>query len=332
MKQKFGFIITLTLLFALIIPFSSASAYTGGVLNGRELPYGTGYNTDGKTTFVTDNNESTTFTLEPGKQLWYEFKSPVKLIAYQLKAISGDTSKIGMSYSRYSGGGYGYFGVLNTDGTKTFGNSYNDVHWFRLYNAGSTAVVISEFDLFIDGEYSELAPPLDLKGEGSDSKVKLDWTLNGQAQSYNVYRSVTEGGPYSKIGSVTSSTYEDISVTNGTKYYYVVTSVNQSGETGYSNEISVTPSKTVADPQPAPSGDRAILTITMTTGIAKEYDLSIEEVQAFLDWYDARDNGSGPAKYAINKHNNNKGPFIKRTEYVIFDKILTFEVSEYTAE
>ncbi|MNV95223.1 hypothetical protein D3C71_1900920 [compost metagenome] len=70
----------------------------------------------------------------------------------------------------------------------------------------------------------------------------------------------------------------------------------------------------------------------MTTGIEKEYDLPIDEVQAFLDWYDARDAGSGPAKYAINKHNNNKGPFIKRTDYVIFDKILTFEVSEYTAE
>ena len=78
------------------------------------------------------------------------------------------------------------------------------------------------------------------------------------------------------------------------------------------------------------SGDRAILVVTMTTGLEKEYDLPMSDVNAFLNWYDARDAGSGPAKVAINKYSNNKGPFSKRTDYVIFDKILTFEVSEYT--
>ncbi|WP_019911913.1 Kelch repeat-containing protein [Paenibacillus sp. HW567] len=86
------------------------------------------------------------------------------------------------------------------------------------------------------------------------------------------------------------------------------------------------------DPQPEPSGDRAILTITLTTGLEKEYDLSAEEIKAFLTWYDERDAGKGLAKYAIDKHSNNKGPFISRKEYIIFDKILTFSVDEYTAK
>lgn len=86
------------------------------------------------------------------------------------------------------------------------------------------------------------------------------------------------------------------------------------------------------DPTPEPTGDRAILTITLITGIEKEFDLSKEEVNAFLTWYDAKDAGSGHTKFAIDKHSNNKGPFSKRTEYVIHDKILTFEVSEYTAQ
>lgn len=84
-------------------------------------------------------------------------------------------------------------------------------------------------------------------------------------------------------------------------------------------------------PNPEPSGDRAVLTITLTTGIEKEFDLSIEEVNAFLKWYDTQDAGLGPVKFAIDKHTN-KGPFAKRTEYVIFDKILTFEVSEYSTK
>jgi hypothetical protein len=81
-----------------------------------------------------------------------------------------------------------------------------------------------------------------------------------------------------------------------------------------------------------PSADRAILVVTMTTGLEKEFDLPMSDVNAFLNWYDARDVGAGPAKFAINKYSNNKGPFSKRTDYVIFDKILTFEVSEYTTK
>ena len=82
--------------------------------------------------------------------------------------------------------------------------------------------------------------------------------------------------------------------------------------------------------EPQPSGNRAILVVTMTTGLEKEYDLSMKEVNAFINWYDTKDAGSGPSKYAINKHNNNRGPFNNRTDYVvIFNNILTFEVNEY---
>lgn len=92
---------------------------------------------------------------------------------------------------------------------------------------------------------------------------------------------------------------------------------------------TVTPEPTLL-PSPSPeipSGEQAILTITMTSGINKEFDLPISEVDAFLAWYDS---AAGSARYGINKHDSNKGPFSKRTEYVIHDKILTFEVSEYT--
>ncbi|MDF1586488.1 hypothetical protein PZ740_08835, partial [Rhodospirillales bacterium YIM 152171] len=62
------------------------------------------------------------------------------------------------------------------------------------------------------------------------------------------------------------------------------------------------------DPEPEPNGSRAILTVTMNTGLEKEFDLSMEEVNAFINWYDTKESGSGPAKFAINKHGNNKGP------------------------
>lgn len=96
---------------------------------------------------------------------------------------------------------------------------------------------------------------------------------------------------------------------------------------------TVTPEPTpTVTPEPTPDipfGDRAILTIELTTGADEEFDLPMSEVNAFLTWYDS---AAGSARYGIDKHDNNKGPFSKRTEYVIHDKILTFEVSEYTAQ
>ncbi|MNC79679.1 hypothetical protein D3C75_1322250 [compost metagenome] len=56
----------------------------------------------------------------------------------------------------------------------------------------------------------------------------------------------------------------------------------------------------------------------------------MEEVNAFISWYENKLAGIGTASYAIDKHDNNKGPFSSRKEYVIFDKILTFSVDEYT--
>ncbi|MFC7558243.1 hypothetical protein ACFQ5D_05055 [Paenibacillus farraposensis] len=81
-----------------------------------------------------------------------------------------------------------------------------------------------------------------------------------------------------------------------------------------------------------PTGDRAILVVTMDNGLEKEFDLSMKEVNSFIAWYEGKQSGSGTASYAIDKHSNNKGPFSSRKDYVIFNKILTFEVSEYSTK
>ncbi|PYY29716.1 Galactose oxidase [Paenibacillus illinoisensis] len=87
---------------------------------------------------------------------------------------------------------------------------------------------------------------------------------------------------------------------------------------------------TTSDPDPEqPTGNRAILVVTMTTGLEKEFDLSLQEVNDFINWYEAKQAGGGKALYAIDKHDNNKGPFKSRKDYILYDRVLTFEVSEY---
>ncbi len=64
--------------------------------------------------------------------------------------------------------------------------------------------------------------------------------------SYSIKRSTSEGGPYSQIGTVTdnestSYTFTDNTVTNGTTYYYVVSSIDDnSQESVNSEEVSAT--------------------------------------------------------------------------------------------
>lgn len=93
--------------------------------------------------------------------------------------------------------------------------------------------------------------------------------------------------------------------------------------------IEPTPTVTPSPTPEQPTGNRAILVVTMTNGLEKEFDLPMSEVNTFLNWYDT---ASGSTRYGIDKHDNNKGPFTSRKDYVIFDKILTFSVDEYSAK
>jgi hypothetical protein len=74
-------------------------------------------------------------------------------------------------------------------------------------------------------------------------RVDLSWlasTSSGVA-SYNVYRAITSGGPYTKMGNVPGNSFTDSKVTAGTTYFYVVTAVNVSNaESVYSGEASST--------------------------------------------------------------------------------------------
>ncbi|MED4954395.1 hypothetical protein ABEO75_20130 [Paenibacillus macerans] len=190
---------------------------------------------------------------------------------------------------------------------------------------------LNAFDIDSNGYLvdANITVPNDLSATGGVKKVELNWTKTANAAGYNVYRSLTAGGPYEKIASsVTAVTYADENVYNGTTYYYVITALNNINESIYSKEVFATPQEVVTEPE-QPSGNRAILVVTMTTGLEKEFDLSMEEVNDFISWYEAKQTGSGKASYAIDKHDNNKGPFSARKDYVIFDKILTFEVNEY---
>jgi hypothetical protein len=85
---------------------------------------------------------------------------------------------------------------------------------------------------------------LSMNGTGTppaQHSVLLSWTASNSPNidGYNIYRSGTSGGPYSKLNSSLNNgtSYTDNTVTNGSTYYYVTTAVNSnSQESAYSNQ------------------------------------------------------------------------------------------------
>jgi hypothetical protein len=81
-----------------------------------------------------------------------------------------------------------------------------------------------------------------LTGTGTTTSqhlVSLSWKPSTSAVAhYNVYRSGTSGGPYTKIASVPGTSYTDTAVQAGRSYYYVTTAVSSTGkESSHSNQV-----------------------------------------------------------------------------------------------
>ncbi|WP_158289582.1 fibronectin type III domain-containing protein [Paenibacillus flagellatus] len=89
--------------------------------------------------------------------------------------------------------------------------------------------------------------PSGVTATGGNGSVTVSWTASSGATGYNVKRSAVNGGPYTTIApSVTTATYTDLSVTNGTTYYYVVSSVTSGVESADSPQVSATPTSGAA--------------------------------------------------------------------------------------
>ena len=68
--------------------------------------------------------------------------------------------------------------------------------------------------------------------------VVLRWEASPKAISYNIYRA-KPGALYQKIGSSGTTVYTDPQVPGRTSFFYVVTAVNENGESEPSKRLEV---------------------------------------------------------------------------------------------
>jgi hypothetical protein len=140
--------------------------------------------------------------------------------------------------------------VFNQD-VRVLGQAVSSAKQTLMANGGSLYEEVNEtFLLFGDPAMTLKVPlprrPEGLTAQGNGDAVDLSWDettdSNGDGVSgYNLYRSTTPGGIYTKVNTtlIADSQYDDTSVVTGTTYYYVVTSVDaEDDESVQSQEAS----------------------------------------------------------------------------------------------
>jgi fibronectin type 3 domain-containing protein len=85
------------------------------------------------------------------------------------------------------------------------------------------------------------ATPTALTATAANGQALVNWMAAPGATSYYVKRALASGGPYAIIAQPTSSTWTDLIVANGIRYFYVVSAVNEAGQSGNSSEANAMP-------------------------------------------------------------------------------------------
>lgn len=130
--------------------------------------------------------------------------------------------------------------VLDIDGNRL------DAKFLR-----ENGAIADYFTIIKGGGGTVPAAPQNLAATPGNAQVSLTWSASSGASSYSVKRATVSGGPYTVIATPVSTSYVDVTVVNGTTYYYVVSASNAIGESANSNEASATPAAPVAPAAPS---------------------------------------------------------------------------------
>ena len=85
------------------------------------------------------------------------------------------------------------------------------------------------------------AAPTDLTAIAGNTQVTLSWSASASATSYNIKRSITNGGPYSVAANVAGLAFTNTGLASGTNYYFVITATNAAGVSTNSLQVSARP-------------------------------------------------------------------------------------------
>ncbi|MFC0518085.1 cellulose binding domain-containing protein [Mucilaginibacter angelicae] len=103
------------------------------------------------------------------------------------------------------------------------------------------------------------AAPAQPAAINKNNEVDLSWNSASGAATYNVKRAAISGGPYTTVANVSNTAYADMNVSNGSPYYYVVSSVGTTKESANSPEAFGVPGSSTSTWSPQPESDSLTL-------------------------------------------------------------------------
>ena len=159
---------------------------------------------------------------------WNAVTGAAKYEVYRARSKDGDYIK----YSTVTGTSY-----TNTSYIEN-GNTY--YYKVRALKSDGTAGAWSSV---VSVTYKQtLSAPTVTGGNDSQGRPTLKWNAVSGAAKYEIYRSYSRDGSYSKYSTQTSTAYTNSSyLTSGTTYYYKVRALDANGNAGpYSAAVSVT--------------------------------------------------------------------------------------------
>ena len=153
--------------------------------------------------------------------------------------LSANATSYSVKRSQTAGGPY------STLQTSITGNSFTDaVPVPEVNNYYVITALADQLESGVSNEVFASVPPA-IPGKptvtNKNSEVDLKWDTAYGASSYKVKRGTVSGGPYTTIATVTTNSYADMNVTNGSPYYYVISAMGTTKESGNSPEAYAVP-------------------------------------------------------------------------------------------
>jgi fibronectin type 3 domain-containing protein len=111
--------------------------------------------------------------------------------------------------------------------------------WYYVKVRGYSSSTTGSYSIDVKGTVT-LNPPRNLTASAGDSEVILSWDVpvSESPSGYKVYRSTSENGTYSLLGSVSTNGASVSNLTNGSTYWFYVTATYSSGDSPASNKAS----------------------------------------------------------------------------------------------
>jgi hypothetical protein len=164
--------------------------------------------------------------------------------------ISLDWDSVTDATSYYVFRSTSYYGTYTKIATVTTTNyiddnlAYNTAYYYKVQavNSSGSSVYSSVANATTGDESdSDLDAPDDLTATAqSDSEISLDWDSVTGATSYYVYRATSSSGTYTKIATVTTSSYTDDGLTADRTYYYKIKAHSSTDTSDYSSGAHAT--------------------------------------------------------------------------------------------